>query len=594
MRAITFNGCAAAVALVLLTQISVAEGPPTSNGVISNPTLVANQDIAKAQAVGVITTFMTQGAKTCDADGKNCHSVFGADDNLDYSTIQQSSQSLTGVQSYSFMAGEADDREANSVSAQTGTLALACGDSAVKMVAGVVIKATGCRVTDTGDATITVQVCSAPTRGNPITQPDNAVPCSDEPSAPDFRPPAGKVCLRPACDSEPQGSLDGWSVPLTLTYRAALPAGATDDDKAKNGLGLSFYPPLSGGATPNFKADSDNMTAIKVVQTFVNTATKRTAVGLKIAYRHKAVVTKEMMTKGPSAVPNPRDHTAQWDTITKLQGNALIPKYQEQFAKKGSECLQQITNGMATDGVISVCDKNYTNESGIKPLATTAKIATEGQDCGTTPQCLNEVVNTNTWSETCRADVPLALRSCTTVTDFTKNVMTLTRTRTQEICHEKRLTATYGCTTQSVLVGVAPSYCAPGTVLVNQFGPNACSYCIDNYQTYRVSCEANNQVRIRWWTARSNGQEYSQVVDRTVTVSAFENSYRELGPFCYDRSGTVPFQVVCNGTSCTYTTWITGNCNGAKMGLREIGVANVSYDGIFSTLNNCSTYESAK
>lgn len=594
MRTMTFNGCAAAVALVFLTQFSVAEGPPSSNGIISNPTLVANQDIAKAQAVGVITTFMTQGAQSCDTDGKNCRSLFGADDNLDYNTLQQNTQSMSGVQSFSFMGGGGDERDANSVSAQTGTLALACGDRAVKMVAGLAVKATDCRVTDTGDAALTVQICSAPTRSNPIKQPDNAVLCSDDPAAANFRPPLGKVCMRPACDSEPVGSLDGWSAPLSLTYKATLPAGASDDEKAKNGLALSFYPPLTGGATPSFKADSDNMTAVKIVQTFVNNATNRTAVGLKVAYRHKAVVTKEMMTRGPSAVPNPRDHTAQWDTILKLQGNALIPKYQEQYSKNGSECLQQITTGIAKDGVISVCDKNYTNESGIKPLATTAKVASDGQDCGTTPQCLNEVVNTNTWAETCRADVPLAMRSCTTVTDYTRNILTSTRTRTQEVCHEKRLTATYGCTTQSVLVGVAPSYCAPGTVLVNTFGPNACSYCIDNYQTYRVTCQANNQVRIRWWTALSNGAEYSQVVDRTVTVNAFENSYRELGPFCYDRSGTVPFQVICNGSSCTYTTWITGNCNGARMGLREVGVANVNYDGIFSTLNNCSTYEAAR
>lgn len=449
-----------------LSATAYAEGPPTSNGVISNPTLVANQDIAKAQAVGVITTFMTQGSQTCDADGKNCRSLFGADDNLDYGTLQQNTQSMTGVQSFSFMGGGGDDRDANSVSAQTGTLALACGDTAVKMVAGIAVKATSCRVADNGDATLTVQMCSAPSRGNPIKQPDNAVLCSDDPTSPSFRPPQGKVCMRPACDSEPVGSLDGWSSPLTLSYKASLPTGATEDTKAKNGLGLSFYPPLTGGVTPSYKADSDNMTAVKVVQTFVNTSTKRTAVGLKIAYRHKAVVTKDMMTKGPSSVPNPRDHTAQWDTVTKLQGNALIPKYQEQFGKNGSECLQQINSGMAKDGVISVCDKNYTNESGIKPIATTAVVAADGQNCGTTPQCLNEVVNTNTWTETCRSDVPLAMRSCSTVTDFTKNVISFTRTRTQEICHEKRLQAQYSCQTKAT-VGICER-----TSVIGQGGVN--------------------------------------------------------------------------------------------------------------------------
>ncbi|WP_157640010.1 hypothetical protein, partial [Burkholderia ubonensis] len=67
--------------LTLAASVAVhADGPPESNGVISNPTLVQNQDVAKAQAAGAISTFMNQGAQACDSDGKNCHSVFGADD----------------------------------------------------------------------------------------------------------------------------------------------------------------------------------------------------------------------------------------------------------------------------------------------------------------------------------------------------------------------------------------------------------------------------------------------------------------------------------------------------------------------------------
>lgn len=456
------KGLTALCSMALLAIPAHAEGPPSSNGVISNPTLVANSDIAKAQAAGVITSFMSQGAQTCDASGKNCHSVFGGDDNMDYSRLQQTTQSLTGVQSFSFMSGQ-DGEDSNNVAAQTGTLALACGDTKVKMVAGVAVKATHCMVTTNGDAQLTVQVCSAPTRGNPVTTPDNAVQCSDDPSSPNFRPPAGKVCLRPACDTQPVDSLDGWSSPLSLTFQASMPSGASADAIAKNGLGLSFYPPLNGKVA-DFKTDSDNMTAVKVVQTFVNNETKKTAIGLKIAYRHKSTLTKDMMIQGPSAVPNPRDHTAQWDTLTKLQGNALIPKYQEKFGANGSECMQQITNGLATDGVISVCDKEYTNESGVKPIALTAKIATEGENCGTTPTCLNKVVNTNTWTETCRADVPLAMRTCSTITDFTENVQVFTRTREQEVCHEKRLSATKSCETSMPVEGVLViPRCQPGT-----------------------------------------------------------------------------------------------------------------------------------
>ena len=588
---------AAAVTTALVWGTAHADGPPQSNGTISNPTLVQNQNVAKAQAAGVITTFMNEGAKTCDADGKNCHSIFGADDTPDYTKLQMSSQALTGVSAFSFLdpdEGGSGGGDSKSISSQMGTLAMACGDTSVKKVAGIAVKLTSCSVTATGDASVTVQVCSAPMRGNPVTPPQNQVECSNDPAAPNFRAPTGFVCKRPACDSEPEGSLDGWSAPQTLSYTASLPSTATADQKSKNGLSLIFYPPLNAGALASFTADSDNMTAVKVVQTFVNNETQRTAVGLKIAYRHKTQVTKDMMVQGASSVPNPGANTAQWDTVLKLQGNEKIPQYQQKYGANGSECLQQITAGMAKDGLISVCDQNYTNESGIKPGAKTAQVATEGQDCGTTPQCLKQVVNTTTWEESCSAEVPLAMRSCTTTQDYAMNNISYTRTRTQEICHENRLTAEYGCTTQSILTGVTPSACPAGTVLIDKFGPNACNYCSDNFQTYRVTCEANNQVRIRWYTAYYSGEEVSKVVDKYVTVKAFESSYSELGPFCFNGSGTVPFQVTCSGTSCSYTAWITGNCNGAKVGLRETGSAAVNFDGIFTTLNECSQYESAR
>ena len=432
----------------LLSAASYAnDGPPMSGGTISNPTLVKNQDVAKAQAAGVISTFMTQGAKTCDTDGKNCHSVFGSDDTPDYTSLQQSSQALTGVSSFSFMEGNGDDGgDANSIASQMGTLALACGDTAPKKIAGIAVRFTNCTVNTNGDAQVTVQVCTGPARSNPITAPANQVECSNDPASKNFRAPAGFVCKRPACDTEAVGSLDGWSAPQTVSWQANLPASATEDQKTKNGLGMVFYPALNGQVA-SFTANSDNMTAVKIVQSFVNNETKRTAVGLKIAYRHKTTVTKQMMVDGPSSVPNPGANTAQWDSIVKLQGNEKIPQYQQQYAANGTECLQQIQGGIASDGKITVCDPNYTNESGIKPLQKTATVAVEGQECGTVPQCLNKVVNTSTWTETCSAEVPMAMRSCTTKQDYTVEKISYVRTRASEMCHEERFQAEYSCNT---------------------------------------------------------------------------------------------------------------------------------------------------
>ena len=435
--------------LYALTAAMFIVGPGSAIAA-DNATLGANRDVVNVQGAATISTFMSQGAQTCDAQGKNCHSIFGADDTPDYTSLQTAGQSLTGVSAFSFLDGEGsqDGGSSQSIAAQLGTLALACGDDKVHKVAGIAVKVTKCAVSANGDAQLTVQVCSAPTRGNPVTSPENAVPCSSDASASNFTAPTGYVCLRPACDSEPVGSLNGWNSPQDISFKSSLPSGASTDTQAKNGLGLVFYPPLTGGALASFTADSDNMTAVKVVQTFVNNETKATAVGLKIAYRHKTQVTKEMMTQGAGAVPNPGQHTAMWDTVDKLQGNASIPQYQQKYGAQGRECLQQITTGLAGDGTVSVCDPDY-NRDGIQPLAKTVQIAADGQTCGTTPQCLKEVVNTTTWQESCQAEVPLALRTCTTVQDHTIHNMVYTRTRSEEICHEKRLSAEYSCDTQA-------------------------------------------------------------------------------------------------------------------------------------------------
>ena len=153
----------------LMAPLAHADGPPSSNGVISNPTLTANSNIAKAQAVDAITTFMGHGSQECDANGLNCHSAFGADDTLDYNGMQANAQSTSGVQAFSFTG---TDGSASSVSAQTGTLAIACGDTATHLLAGVAVKFSSCQVNTNGDTQITFKVCTAPSRNLPVTPPD--------------------------------------------------------------------------------------------------------------------------------------------------------------------------------------------------------------------------------------------------------------------------------------------------------------------------------------------------------------------------------------------------------------------------------------
>jgi len=384
-----------------------------------------------------------------------------------------------------------------------------------------------------------------------------------------------------------------------------MPNNASDGDKAKNGLAMVFYPALDGSITPDFKADSDNMTAVKIVQSFLNHQTKKAAVGFRVAYRHKATVTKDMMVAGQSSVPNPQDHTNQWATIQKLQGNALIPQYGAKYAKHGSECLQQIGNGIGASGEISVCEQTYSNESGIKPLAKTAKIAVDGQDCGTSEICVQKVVNTNTWTQTCRADVPLSMRTCTTKTDYTLNDITSTRTKPTEICEEKRTNEVYSCATEAVLAGAVPTHCPAGTQLVNTasyLGPYS-----DPYALLRVTCEANDTLHIQWSSSVS-GTEFDNAevygftwmsVDTTINLNAFESSdWTPSGYVClpaFAKGLYNYFKSTCDGSVCTYSIKTTagGSCAWSSIAPTMSGIANVAYDGVFNYIDQCTGYEAA-
>ena len=436
------------LALSLGTQFSATaqEGPPMANGVIADASLTQDPAGVRAKATATITTFMSKGAQVCDDKGQNCHSAFGQG-GMDFNGVQSSAQRTLNVQSFSF----SDPGGSNNVSAQLGTLALSCGDYRTKSVAGVAFKLTGCTVNSNGDAQVSYRVCTAPARGLSVSQPANGMECSDDPTQPNFRPKPGMVCLKAACDTEPEGSLNGWSPEQTSVFTANLPASASAQEVSNNGLGLVFYPSLSGGVPADYRADSDNMTAVKVVQTFVNSSTDQAAVGLKIAFRQKTQLTKEKIAGGVYSTPNPREHTAAWDTITKLQGNARIPQLQAKYASKGTKCIQQIQAGLGNDGTVTVCEEDYENEAGIKPLARTAQVAAEGQNCASTAQCLQEVVNSTAWQQKCRSDVPLALRKCATTQDYETSTRTFTRTASTEVCHERRAQFTYGCETNATL-----------------------------------------------------------------------------------------------------------------------------------------------
>lgn len=452
-------GLLATVAAATFAQ----EGPPlNSGGGIGNDKLVRNQAVAKAQAVGMITSFLASGTKECDPDGTNCRNLFGDDDNMDYASMQFRGQGMTQTQSFSFTD---DNDNSAAIVSQIGSAALACVKNASKTTAGVAVRLLDCHVGESGQTSITVQVCSAPARGYSVSQPDNAVPCSENPADASYTPPAGKVCRKAACDTEPQDSVNGWSSPRTVSWMPQGGNDKTDSEKAGNGLALFFYPNPAGGAR-TLSSDSDNLTALKIVASFRQEGEGKSAVGLKLAYRHKVSITKELLEKGPEGTNalNKDQVSPMWESVEKLQVNPLVPQYQQTFGNNGAECVQQIVEGVGGDGKVYVCDTGYTGESGLRPIALSAEVAAEGKDCGTAPQCLQEVVNTNTWTQTCKADVPLALRKCTTTQDYDYDKISYTRTRTTEICHERRVVAEYACQTRAY-PGAASTYWAPASDL---------------------------------------------------------------------------------------------------------------------------------
>ena len=441
------------------------EGPPLKpGGGIGNKTLQDNQDVINAQGVNAVISFMEGGSQKCDDDGTNCRSLFGNDDSFDHVTAQQMAQKSSGSNAFGFRDGLDG---VNNVASQVGEVAVVCGSGEQEhVVAGVALKVLGCSVNTEGDAQLRFQVCTAPMRGLATKTPDNAVPCSTSPTAPDFRPPAGKVCLRAACDNQPVGSLDGWSPVKTVVWDSGLSPSASEDEKSRNGLGLIAYPDPGSGVL-DFKANSESLTAVKVVQTFITEKTNQTALAVRVAYRHKMAVTKEMMIDGASSVSNPNNYTSHWDSLQKIGVNPLIPQYGEKVTQNATACLTKLGEGISKDNEVEICDPEY--NSGVqelKPIGLTAKIAGPDEDCGTTVQCLKRVINTNSWVHTCQADVPLAIRTCEEVTNYDMVGIHSRRTRPTDVCYEKRTTTSHTC-----LVTATPVNCSQSSVF-DQGGMN--------------------------------------------------------------------------------------------------------------------------
>lgn len=437
--------------------------PESSNGMINNPILTQNQDIINIQGVGAVIKFMEHGANTCDDNGENCRSLFGSDDSFDFTSASGMSHAFSGAEGMLF---ENLAESSASIASQVGSLALRCDDRSPHIIAGVAFKALACYVNSSGEAELTYQTCSAPMRGLAVIPPANAVACSSNPNSPNFNPPPGQTCLKRSCASEPEGSLDGWTKAKTIKWNPSQHPGVPTFEEPNNGMGITAYPDL-GGTQLSLTSVAQGLTAVRIAKTHIDPPTGDQTIGLNIVYRHSIELTKSMLEEGSSAVPNPEAHSSQWEIIQKLAVNKDISKYEADFAESSTLCLQKLHEGLISASEVKVCNEGFSNESGLKAIATAAKISAADGSCGTVSQCVKEVTTTNSWEHTCQSEIPMLTRECITTTTHEQEDLGSYRTRTFDACSERRSTFTSTCT-----VSAAPENCKDTTPPATEENPD--------------------------------------------------------------------------------------------------------------------------
>lgn len=393
--------------------------------------LVKDSPVAKVQAARTIQTFMNTGTRSCPpGQATGCTNLIGQDGNMNYGLIEKNAKKLLGTQSVDFDS----KTESSNVSTQMAEIALKCEERKPIVRAGIAFKTISCSVDAALNAKLSFQVCTAPSRGKPVTNPDNAVTCSDVPTDATYLPPKGSVCIQKACDSEAVGSEFGWSAIQNAVYTLT----STSQD---NGRAMVFYPALGGGITADYTADSDNLVVAKIVDTYRD-ATKTPiieSVGIKLALRFKRQITKDTLAgKGP-VIANPANNTEQWRTVEALNANPLLATETAIMGGEGATCIKNVVDGLALDGTVKVCDETY-NKNGVTPKVVSAQVVASAAQCTTTTQCISEIVRSSTWTESCSSPANIASKECHQTTAWKIEVQTGTVVRELAQCTETRTT----------------------------------------------------------------------------------------------------------------------------------------------------------
>lgn len=399
-----------ALAAYLVAGLSGSWGAFAQEKLPDPEKLKKGQNISHIQSARIIQRFMND--DTVDCVDKACTKkarIFDDEGRMNYGYVAGKANKVMGTNAQIL----ASDAESSSVASQVGKQALLCADPNGRVdpafdrpviVAGVAFKPIECSADENGNATVRFRICTAPAFGKPITNSPNAVPCSDDPKAPNYTAPAGYVCASKACDSEPEGSEFGWSAEQVATRVA----GSADDN---NGRALVFYPSLGGGG--DYTSDAETLSVVKIVDTYAKDGQQ--AIGMRMALRYKRQVTKETLRGEGSPVTDPEEHTAQWRAVQALNNNDRLSQETATQGGRGAACIKNVVNGLASDGQISICDENH-NQEGARPMAVSAQVVTDAADCTTVSKCVSELVETKTWTETCSSPVTISTKICKTTT----------------------------------------------------------------------------------------------------------------------------------------------------------------------------------
>jgi hypothetical protein len=244
--------------------------------------------------------------------------------------------------------------------------------------------------------------------------------------------------------------------------------------------------------------------------------------------------------------------------------------YQAEVQSAGpglNTCYQgQVQSGLESDGVVHTCD----GQQSVTFAAATCPPPVS--------QCVQYATQSNNWTTSCNADVPIAVQSCTSVTPTKDCPVTMTQ-------------ATYNCTKTLDLVVTTNAGCTPGQFLA-RVTADPCPSCSD-YLVYDFSCASATTYNMHFYTDwHGTTSVYQDVAYVSVNAAAGTSVGRTrawTGQYAY-----VDYSQTCTDLSCVLATWFANPSQGTSSYGSSTFIAPLQYTTAESWNDSCAAYEAAQ